>query len=456
MRWAGRAILVLGLAWAAVAPAADPVEVLPPVSLTVEHAPNAPSADGIPIEPKPREPAGETGVSKPAVRNATVRLRGRFEADALGITQSLVNERTVGDLQNATGFRRARLGAQGTYGDELRWVAEFDFADRDVRFSDVFAGLGGLPVPGELRVGHFREPFGLEGQIGSNYWPFLEPAPGNCLDPSRNWGVGLYSYLPDETATLAVSVFRAGSDRVGRQQTDDLALAYTARATWLAYHDGANDPMSLVHVGAAASRRSPPGAVIVFQPEPESSLLTAGDAPLPPFIRGVTVPAQTVWLGNLELAAAVGPAWTMAEWRTAALDQTGGAGVTLSGWYVSVGYFLTGEHRRYDRPRGTFDGIRVNDPVYRADAAASCAPYGWGAWELVARVAYIDLTDPDLPRAPSGRPAGDEAWTFTAGVNWYLTDFARVMLDWTRFRTRPAASRWTDGSLVGGRFAIFW
>jgi phosphate-selective porin OprO and OprP len=459
MRWPGRAVLAIGLGSAAAGWAADPVEVLPPVSLTVEDAPTAPAVDAKATEPKPKEPAAEPQAPKPdrdVDRKPTVQLRGRFEADALGVTQSLANRLTIGDLESATGFRRARIGAQGTYGEQLRWVAEFDFADGDVRFDDVYAGLSGLPVPGELRVGHFWEPFGLEGQIGSNHFPFLERSPAIALDPGLNWGVALFAHTPDQTATFAAGIFRAGSDRVGRQQSEDPGLAYTARATWLAYHHGTDDPDTLVHVGAAASRRSPPDGVVAFQPDPQSTLLQAGESPLPPFIQGVTIPSQHVWLANLEMATAAGPAWAMAEWRIAAIDQTDAGGLTFWGWYLSAGYFLTGEHRRYDRARGTFDGVRVINPVYRLDDAAGCAPCGWGAWELVARVAYLDLADPDLPRAPNGLPAGAEAWTFTAGVNWYLTDFARLMLDCTQFRTRPPVGRWSGGTLFGGRFAVFW
>ncbi|HKB03700.1 MAG TPA: porin, partial [Gemmataceae bacterium] len=318
MRWPGRAVLAVALGWAAAAWAADPVEVLPPVALTVEDAPKAPSVDAKATEPKPKELAAKPEAPKPERESdgkPTVKLRGRFEADALGVTQSLANRLTVGDLQSATGFRRARVGAEGTYGERLRWVTEFDFADKNVRFDDVYAGLAGLPVPGELRVGHFWEPFGLEGPMSSNYQPFMERSLVNALGPGLNWGVGLFTHSPDEAATFAAGVFRAGSDRVGRQLSEDPGLAYTARATWLPYHDGTNDPNTLIHVGAAASRRSPPNDMIAFQPEPQSSLLQAGESPLPPFIQGVTIPAQRVWLANLEAAAVAGPMWAMSEWR---------------------------------------------------------------------------------------------------------------------------------------------
>jgi hypothetical protein len=44
----------------------------------------------------------------------------------------------------------------------------------------------------------------------------------------------------------------------------------------------------------------------------------------------------------------------------------------------------------------------------------------------------------------------------TPGVNWYLTDFARLTVDYTRCRTRSAVGRWSSGDPFGVRFAVFW
>jgi phosphate-selective porin OprO and OprP len=453
MKWPGWVVAVIGVGWSPLGAIADPVEVLPPVALSAPTAelarPDAPKANS----PHPPDTATDTPKSdgKP-----TFEIRGRFEADALGPWQSLANRLTVGDLQAATGFRRARLGAQGHLGESLRWVSEFDFADGNIAFKDVFAGLGGLPVPGELRVGHFREPFGLEGQISSNYFPLMERSPSNAFDPARNWGIGLFTHTADETATLAFGVFRAGSNSIGESVTEDPLLAYTARTTWLPFHDGADDPESLVHVGGAASYRSIPGDAIAFQPSPQSSLLEDGDSPLPPLIRGMTIPANHAQLYNLEAAATSGPAWAMAEWRAAVIDQISGPRVVFSGWYVSAGYFLTGEHRRYDRAIGTFDGVKVLSPVYRADDKDGQTACGFGAWELVARIAYLDLTSPNVPQTTSGFPPGGYEIELTIGVNWYLTDFARLMVNYVHFRTRPPVGRWSDGDVLGARFAVYW
>src|SRR5262245_18615347 len=46
----------------------------------------------------------------------TFELRGRIQVDAVMAAQSAASQAQIGDLQNGYGFRRARLGAQGTVG----------------------------------------------------------------------------------------------------------------------------------------------------------------------------------------------------------------------------------------------------------------------------------------------------------------------------------------------------
>src|SRR5262249_17874747 len=137
--------------------------------------------------------------TKPAIK-----LRGRIHADTILVNQSAKNEAIIGNIQNATGFRRARLGAEGYIGEQVNWVAEFDFAGGNISFKDVWVGIDKLPWLKRVRVGHMIEPFGLEINYNSNYFPFVERSPVSALDPARNWGVGIFSYTENERATVQV------------------------------------------------------------------------------------------------------------------------------------------------------------------------------------------------------------------------------------------------------------
>src|SRR5262249_61986062 len=137
--------------------------------------------------------------------------RGRIEADAVMADQSAKNKALFGNFENAVGFRRARIGAEGTVGEQVRWVAEWDFAGAKVAFKDVFVGVTELPYVREVRVGHLPEPFSLEGQIRSVWFPFMERSPGFALDPARNWGVAFYGYHDAGRLTLQAGPFQSGT-----------------------------------------------------------------------------------------------------------------------------------------------------------------------------------------------------------------------------------------------------
>ncbi len=109
-------------------------------------------------ESKPGKPA-LTESFKPVLGNSqasasTFELRGRVEADAIMIDQSVRNQAILGDIPNVVGFRRARVGAFGTAGEQIRWIAEFDFAGGNIAFKDLYLAVEKLPILGEVAVGH--------------------------------------------------------------------------------------------------------------------------------------------------------------------------------------------------------------------------------------------------------------------------------------------------------------
>ena len=122
-------------------------------------------------------------------RSATFRLRGRIEEDSLWSDQSAENRAVYGNLPDTSGLRRARVGAEGNFTDDSRYVAEIDLATGNVVLKDVYIGVGRAQDGGEFKFGHMREPFSLEGGTSSNSFAFMERSAINTLDPARNWGV---------------------------------------------------------------------------------------------------------------------------------------------------------------------------------------------------------------------------------------------------------------------------
>ena len=400
-----------------------------------------------------RRPAAESSPAAPA--EPAFKLRGRIEADALSVTQSPKDKALFGNFENAVGFRRARLGAEGTAGEQTRWVTEFDFAGGDVRLRDAFLAVNRLPVLREVRVGHFKEPFTLEGQDRSVSFPFTERSPAFTFDPVRTWGVGAFSYTDDRRLFVQAGAFKSGTDNSGTDVGDGNDLAYTARVVGLPWYAEAGNSLSLLHVGGAASQRYARDDTVTFNQGPQSSLVQGGtDNPRTPFAPTVALAAHQYQLYNLQAAVVLGPLSVQAEWTGTRVEQLGGGPVALHGWYVLAGYFLTGEHRTYDREFGTLAGPDVRHPF--ACTAGTAVARGPGAWELAARLGYLDFDSPNLPRGPNGLPVGTRTPTLTLGVNWYLNDNARVMLDWVHAIPDLPPFGSSTADLFTVRSAIYW
>lgn len=358
-----------------------------------------------------------------------IELRGRIQADAIMVNQSEKDKAIIGNVQNATGFRRARLGAQGLVGEQVHWITEFDFAGGDISFKDVFIGLSQLPIVDRVRVGHQVEPFSLEGYTNSNYFPFIERSPIDSLDPARNWGVLMLSYTQSQRATLMLGAFRSGtSNESGNDIGDGNDMAYDIRVTGLPWYDAASEGRYLMHVGAAFSQRFPKNDVVNFNQGPQSSLLNASDNPGSPFIPTISIPASQYQLYNLDWALVLGALSFQAEWSAAAVNQIGGGPVFLNGFYMFSSYFLTGENRQYLPRDGTFGMTRVRRPFLCLKDKHQFGR-GPGAWELTARFAYADFASANIP-PQNGLKVGDNEAETTLGVNWYLNDYARLMFNY--------------------------
>jgi phosphate-selective porin OprO/OprP len=396
-------------------------------------APSSPKSDvgssGSPTEPadppkSPLDGAESAGDAKPKVE-----LIGRIDIDTILVGQSPLNQAIVGPVPSVTGFRRARLGAQGTVGEQVNWKAEFDFAGGQVSFRDVYAGLDELPFIKRIRVGHMLEPFSLEVATSSNYFPFAERSSIVALDPAYNWGVGIFSYSPNERATLEAGIFRDGtSNSSGNDLSGQNDMAYDVRATCLPWYDRESNGRYLLMLGGAFSQRIPHNNTVVINQGPQSNLLPITENPGSPFSKSISIAANQQQLFNVETSLVLGSLAFQAEWSATRIDQIGGPPVFLNGFYVFGTWFLTGENRDYVPRDGDFGMIHVRSPFLRLWEDGSIAR-GPGAWELTARLSYTNFADPNI-RPVDDLKVGNREWELTLGVNWYLNDHARLLFNY--------------------------
>ena len=94
-------------------------------------------------------------------------------------------------------FRRVRFFSSGTMYSNINYKLQLEFAGGKIAFKDVFIELNKLPIKGNLRVGHFKEPLRLEALTSSKYITFMERGLPIAFAPDRNTGAMYHTTFGD-------------------------------------------------------------------------------------------------------------------------------------------------------------------------------------------------------------------------------------------------------------------
>jgi phosphate-selective porin OprO and OprP len=187
----------------------------------------------------------------------------------------------------------------------------------------------------------------------------------------------------------------------------------------LPWYDEATEGRGLLHLGAAYSYRDAFGNAHNLRARPDTNFGGSNAY----IVNGGAPNLADYQLYGAELALVYGSFSFESEYSLATLNPANGAADQhLRGFYMTTSYFLTGEHRPYRRDRGVFDRVKPFENFFRVRAEDGGIYTGRGAWEVAYRYDYIDMYE-------MGPTAGLAA-THTFGVNWYLTPYTRLMLDW--------------------------
>ncbi len=350
-------------------------------------------------------------------------MTGVIQVDMGFYSQDFVNRATLGDIDDGLGFRRARIGVVGQVAERTSYHLEFDFAQAQARFVDLWMQFHQTPV-GNIRIGRYRQPFGMSELSSIREIAFLERPLTFALAPFRQTGIMLFDTAFDEQLTWAVSGYRYLSDNFGNVYADTGGYGLATRVTALLY----SDQWRTVHIGLDYSYNDPGRGEIQYVSTNEffvgqNPTLGAGGLPVlplvhvPAFVDTGVMAAQRSQLFNVEGAVALGRLIVQSEARWARVSLTNGTTNTFPGAYVQLRYVFRGNPAPYKRSGGVFGRVT---PLQPADVA-----YGdWGAWEFVARVSYLDLNGSGIPGP--GRRLTDT----TVGVNWYLNAHTKFDIDW--------------------------
>ncbi|MFQ5965263.1 MAG: OprO/OprP family phosphate-selective porin [Candidatus Scalinduaceae bacterium] len=357
--------------------------------------------------------------------NFKLKLGGRIMNDWGWFTEDKDILESIGNQVDGTEFRRARLYIAGEIYENIAFKAQYDFASGGrPDFKDVYLALRKIPVVGNFRVGHFKEPFSLEELTSSKYITFMERSLNNVFAPARNTGFMLHNHALDKRMTWATGVFRNANgfgDSEGNRTTEG-GYSFSGRITGLPWYK--DKGKKLIHTGFSYSYQNAFENAFRFRSRPEMHMAKR-------FVDTGSFTADFANLFNPELAIVYGPFSLQTEYTFADvnLKRSMNSDPEFSGLYVYGSYFLTGEHRSYSTKKGSFSRVKPNRNFHWGRGK------GKGAIELTARYSHLDLDDEAI--------RGGKLDDVTVGINWYLNPNTRVMFNYVHAEA--------DLSNVGGK-----
>ena len=343
--------------------------------------------------------------------NFAISLRGLVQLDSRTFfaDQNLVN----------SGFllRRARPIITGTVFRDFDFNFTPDFGGTTVQIQDAY--LNYRYNPGlQLEAGKFKSPVGLEQLVSDPYTTFNERSLVTDLVPNRDLGVELHGDLFGGAASYAAGIFDGVSDYSGTTVNvdSDNDKAFAGRIFLQPWK--ATDVKALKGLGFGvggsyeADRNGASGLTPGYTTDGQQKFFT--------YTNGVTANG-THWRLSPQAYYYYGPFGLLGEYVVSDQQVTKGArsaDLQNTAWEISGGWVLTGEDASYNgvTPRHPFDPRNGQ----------------WGAWQIVARYANLDVDKNAFPTFASYSSSASSARAWSVGLNWYLNKNVRVNTSFSR------------------------
>ena len=301
-------------------------------------------------------------------------------------------------------FRRVRLYSSGEMYGTVKYKLQIDFSGGNISFKDVWMELNKLPIQGNLRAGHFKEPLRLEALTSSKYITFMERGLPIAMSPERNTGA-MYHTTIGKKLSLQTGVFRK-SDAYGNDKTANNNINITSRVTYLAINNGDRS----LHLGIANSKRKSDDKTYSFSSRAENHLGNKlMNVEFNNQVKDINIFAGEIAYVNGSLSLQAEALQTNVNTDIGQLNTP--SDHKIISYYGQVSYFLTGESRSY---KSSFSGFG------RVNPENNYGENGWGAFEVAARFSGIDMQE------------NGSLEDITIGLNWYLNPNTRIMFNYVK------------------------
>lgn len=339
-------------------------------------------------------------------RSFTFNPRGRVLADFSSTRGSAFDDRNI----TGTEMRQVRLGAQGNIG-QLGYKIDAELSDNSVSISDAYlrwnTSLGSIPT--EFYFGNKLKDRALDSSTTLTRTPFMErnAVASVGMPASGYFGLGVQMKMIGQNWH---TTFGISGDDVGNSGDNSDSLTYSFRG----HINPIKRPAGFLHLG---------GWYVHEEYGADTNRINRTPRVAARFNDNVRVSAsainevtgERVW--GTELGGTWRNFWAFAEHSETTLrsDDVGDVRQRASSAYA--GWLITGERPGFSARSGVWGTTRVARPVTDG---------GVGAWELAVRYDDYDFTH-------ARRGGQGDAWTL--GVNWYLNNWSRVMLNYVHWTT---------------------
>jgi phosphate-selective porin OprO/OprP len=313
-------------------------------------------------------------------------------------------------------LRRARLIFEGKFNKLFSYVVQPELGGT-IQILDAYAQAT-LTPEFSIRAGKFKTPIGLEQLQSDPVAFFNERSVATNLTPNRDVGLQIQGDVLNKTVNYTLGIFNGvpdgGNNTTGSADFDNDKLI-AARLFASPFINDKDSVLNGLGVGLAvgvADFATTSGRTSGYRTDGQqtffsfdSSVVAAG--------RGVTWSPQAYYYN--------GPLGILAEYVASSIEVQrptfGVREVENYGYNLSVGYVLTGEESSY---RGV-----APKKVFNPSAGT------WGAFEIVARIAGVDVDDtvfsgPSASRLANPNTSATKVTTYGIGLNWHLSRSARA------------------------------
>jgi phosphate-selective porin OprO/OprP len=276
-----------------------------------------------------------------------------------------------------------------------------------------------------LRAGKFKVPLGLELLQTDALMPFVERSLASDLVPQRDIGVMLLGEVGGGIFAYQLAVLQGTPEGTNGPDFDTRsAKDYAIRVFFHPLRALKIDALARFGLGCGATYGREKGTATSPQ---LPSYKSTGQETFFSYISNTMVPFDATlawgqrWRVSPQLYYYAGPVGVLAEYVYSSQDVLrSGMTQTLEqqAWNITVNFIMTLEKAGYDGfvPKRPIDFKHLN----------------FGAWELVLRYSELRVDDKAFPTFADPAKSARLARDFGVGINWYLTENVRFMIDFDR------------------------